>query len=98
MVDAADLKSVASNGVRVQVPPRALFGNSLQYLVAKGIGGFGINFSNIFKGNTDLEAFQYAYNNREMIFTKENFRLKDTNGSAVVSFKELFGHVSSWLG
>ncbi len=25
MVDAADLKSVASNGVRVQVPPRALF-------------------------------------------------------------------------
>ena len=30
MVDAADLKSVASNGVRVQVPPRALFCNSLQ--------------------------------------------------------------------
>ncbi len=30
MVDAADLKSVASNGVRVQVPPRALFGNSLK--------------------------------------------------------------------
>ena len=25
MVDAADLKSAASNGVRVQVPPRALF-------------------------------------------------------------------------
>ena len=30
MVDAADLKSVASNGVRVQVPPRALSCNSLQ--------------------------------------------------------------------
>ena len=25
LVDAADLKSVSSNGVRVQVPPRALF-------------------------------------------------------------------------
>ena len=30
MVDAADLKSVASDGVRVQVPPRALFCNRLQ--------------------------------------------------------------------
>ena len=30
MVDAADLKSVASNGVRVQVPPRALFCNAIQ--------------------------------------------------------------------
>ena len=39
MVDAADLKSVASNGVRVQVPPRALFGNSLQSFLNKGIGG-----------------------------------------------------------
>ena len=38
MVDAADLKSVASNGVRVQVPPRALFCNSLQKQVNKGIG------------------------------------------------------------
>ncbi len=41
MVDAADLKSVASNGVRVQVPPRALFGNGMQSYVNKGIGGFG---------------------------------------------------------
>ena len=32
MVDAADLKSVASNGVRVQVPPRALFGLSLIHI------------------------------------------------------------------
>ena len=38
MVDAADLKSVASNGVRVQVPPRALFCNSLQNSVNKRIG------------------------------------------------------------
>lgn len=36
MVDAADLKSVSSNGVRVQVPPRALFCNSLQRQVNKG--------------------------------------------------------------
>ena len=43
MVDAADLKSVASNGVRVQVPPRALFCNSLQSLVNKEIGANGCN-------------------------------------------------------
>ena len=30
LVDAADLKSVASNGVRVQVPPWALFCNQWQ--------------------------------------------------------------------
>ena len=36
MVDAADLKSVSSNGVRVQVPPRALFCNRLQKQVNKG--------------------------------------------------------------
>ena len=42
MVDAADLKSVASNGVRVQVPPRALFGKSL---LGKEIGAFYCRFN-----------------------------------------------------
>lgn len=45
MVDAADLKSVASNGVRVQVPPRALFCNSLQKQVNKGTWAIACRFN-----------------------------------------------------
>ena len=37
MVDAADLKSVSSNGVRVQVPPRALFCIKVKMLVNQKI-------------------------------------------------------------
>lgn len=32
-VDAVDLKSISSNGVRVQVPPRALFSHAWQKIM-----------------------------------------------------------------